>query len=175
MTMMNKVITKRLLLQPLTHAQLLQYIKNDGSLETELQINPSERVISADLQEALEQTILPNVADPLKNYLFNSLWTIILTSENRMVGDLCFIGEPNAAGEIEIGYGIYEADKGKGYMTEAVGAMVQWAGQRPDIQDIIASTEKSNPASSAVLVKNKFVNDGETGSLLQWRRVLNDK
>ncbi len=172
---MNKITTERLLLQPLTHAQLLQYIENDGSLEAALQINPSERVISADLQEALEQTIVPNVADPLKNYVFNSLWTIILKSENRMVGDLCFIGEPNAAGEIEIGYGTYEADKGKGYMTEAVGGMVLWAGQQPEIQAIIASTEKSNPSSSAVLQKNNFVNDGETETLFQWRRVLNDK
>ncbi len=171
---MNKITTERLLLQPLTHDQLLQYTKNDGSLEAALQINPSERTISADLQEALEQTILPNVADPRNNYVFNTLWTIILKSENTMVGDLCFVGEPNAAGEIEIGYGTYEKYRKKGLMTEAVGAMIEWAKQQPGVRDIIASTEKNNPASSAVLVKNKFVNDGETERLLQWRRSLND-
>lgn len=169
------ITTERLIIMPLTYEQLLQYIQNDGSLDAALQLNLTAREISDDLKEALEQTIVLNVADPLKNYLFNSLWTIILKSENRMVGDLCFIGAPNAAGEIEIGYGTYEADKGKGYMTEAVGGMVQWAEQQPEIQAIIASTEKSNPASSAVLQKNNFVNDGETETLFQWRRVLNDE
>ncbi len=172
---MNKINTERLLLQPLTHAQLLQYIKNDGSLEAALHINPSERVISADLQEALEQTIVPNVADPLKNYVFNSLWTIILKTENRMVGDLCFVGEPNAAGEIEIGYGTYEAERGKGYMTEAVSGMLQWAMRQPEVRAIIASTEKDNPASSSVLQKNNFIQAGETDTLFQWRRDLNDE
>lgn len=172
---MNKINTERLLLQPLTHAQLLQYIKNDGSLEAALHINPSERTISADLKEALEQTIVPNVADPLKNYVFNSLWTIILKTENRMVGDLCFVGEPNAAGEIEIGYGTYEAERGKGYMTEAVDGMVQWAMRQPEVRAIIASTEKDNPASSSVLQKNNFIQTGETDTLFQWRRNLNDE
>lgn len=169
---MNKITTERLLLQPLTHDQLLQYTKNDGSLEAALQINPSERTISADLQEALEQTILPNVADPRNNYVFNTLWTIILKPENTMVGDLCFVGEPNEAGEIEIGYGTYEKYRKKGLMTEAVGAMIEWAKQQPGVRAIVASTEKNNPASSAVLVKNKFVNDGETGRVFQWKRVI---
>lgn len=172
---MHKITTERLILQPLTHDQLLLYIRNDGSLEAALHLHPSERVISAELQEALEETIVPNVADPLKNYVFNSLWTVILKSENRMVGDLCFVGEPDAAGEVEIGYGTYEAERGKGYMTEAVGGMLEWAGQQPEIQAIIASTEKNNPASSAVLQKNNFARAGETETLLQWRRKLNDE
>lgn len=169
---MNKITTERLLLQPLTHDQLLQYTKNDGSLEAALQINRSERTISADLQEALEQTILPNVANPLKNYVFNSLWTLILKSENRMVGDFCFVGEPNDAGEIEIGYGTYEADRGNGYMTEAVGSVLKWAEKQPGVQSVIAITEKNNPASSAVLQKNNFTKTGETETMFQWRRSL---
>ena len=163
------ITTERLLLQPLTHEQLLQYIKNDGALEAALQLNPSGRIISEELKEALEQTIVPNVADSHKNYLFNTLWTMILTSENKMVGDLCFVGEPNAAGEIEIGYGTYDEHRKKGYMTEAVGGMVRWAAQQPGVRAIIASTEKNNPASSSVLQKNNFVKSGETETLLQWR------
>lgn len=60
-----------------------------------------------ELKEALEQTILPNVADHTKNYLYSTLWTAISKAENKMIGDLCIVGEPNAAGEIEIGYGTY--------------------------------------------------------------------
>ena len=100
--------TPRLILIPLTYDQLLKYIRCDHSLEAELNLQPSSRKISTELKEALEQTILPNVADPNKNYLYSTLWTAVLKEENSMVGDLCIIGEPNAAGEIEIGYGVYD-------------------------------------------------------------------
>jgi len=100
--------TKRLILKPLTHPQLLKYLKLDNSLEMDLNLKTTSRAISAELREALEQTILPNVADTNKNYLFSTLWTVISKEENKMVGDLCFIGEPNTDGEIEIGYGTYD-------------------------------------------------------------------
>lgn len=38
--------TERLNLVPLTHAQLLKYIKADNSLEEELHLNPTTRQIS---------------------------------------------------------------------------------------------------------------------------------
>ena len=62
-----------------------------------------------------------------RTYLFSTLWTIILKEENKMVGDLCFVGEPDAEGEIEIGYGTYDEFRKRGYMTEAVNGMINWA------------------------------------------------
>lgn len=99
--------TERLILKPLSYLQLLKYIKADNSLETELNLSETSRTISPELKEALEQTILPHVADIRKNYLYSTLWTVISKADNKMVGDLCFIGEPNANGEVEIGYGTY--------------------------------------------------------------------
>lgn len=65
--------TKRLFIKPLTFDQLIKYLKNDNSLEDELNLNPTSRAIPNELKEAIEQTILPNVADSSKNYLFNPL------------------------------------------------------------------------------------------------------
>jgi RimJ/RimL family protein N-acetyltransferase len=161
--------TERLILIPLTHGQLIKYVKLDNSLETELNLNETSRTISPELMEALEQTILPNVADPNKNYLFSTLWTVILKKENKMVGDLCFVGEPNEEGEVEIGYGTYEEFRKRGFMTEAVGAMIKWAGKQPGIRSIIASTMKSNIDSFSVLEKNNFIKSGETETLYNWR------
>jgi len=160
--------TKRLTKKPLTYGQLVKYIRNDNSLETELHLNPTSRSISPDLKEALEQTILPAVADTNKNYLFSTLWTIILKSENKMVGDLCFVGEPNADGEIEIGYGTYEEFQGKGFMTEAVGGMIAWAKKQTGVKSIIAPTDKSNFSSCSVLIKNNFIKIGETKTMFSW-------
>lgn len=164
--------TERFRIQPLTYDQLEKYIRNDNSLETELHLNPTFRSISPELKEALEQTILPAVADSTKNYLFSTLWTIIVKSENKMVGDLCFVGEPNADGEIEIGYGTYEEFQGKGFMTEAVGGMIKWAENQRSIKSINAGTEKTNIASYTVLLKNNFIKVEENETLFRWRLVL---
>ena len=161
--------TKRLILKPLTHEQLIKYIRLDNSLETELNLNESSRTISPELKEALIQTILPNVADISKNYLFSTLWTVILKGENKMVGDLCFVGEPNIEGEVEIGYGTYEEFRKRGFMTEAVAGMIKWAEKQPNIRSIIASTEKSNIDSFSILERNNFIKSGETETIYNWR------
>lgn len=164
--------TNRLLIQPLTYNQLLKYVRNDGSLEEELNLNKASTVISAELKEALEHTILPNVADADKNYLYSTLWTVIFKEQRRMVGDLCFFGEPNAAGEIEIGYGTYEEYRNRGFMTEAIGVMTTWAASQPNVKSIIAASDKRNIASSSVLERNSFAKYGETETLFSWRLKL---
>lgn len=164
--------TKRLLLVPLTYDQLILYIRADNSLEKELSLNESARTIPPDLKEALEGTILPNMADPQKNYLYSTLWTLISKAENKMVGDLCFFGEPNQEGEIEIGYGTYDGFQNKGYMTEAVGGMIEWAKTQPGIRTITAGTEKNNSASFKVLEKNGFKKYGENETLFSWRFTI---
>lgn len=164
--------TPQLLIKPLNYEQLLKYIRNDNSLEKELNLSVTFREIPPELTEALEQTILPAVADNTRNYLYSTLWTIILKDQDKMIGDLCFVGEPNESGEVEIGYGTYKAFQGKGYMTEAVGGMIRWALEQPEIKAIVASTDKTNTASYSVLIKNGFIKSGENQDLFHWRLQL---
>ena len=164
--------TKRLLIKPLTYSQLVKYIKADNSLEAELNLYESSRKISPELKEAFEQTILPNVADITKDYLYSTLWTAISKDANKMVGDICIVGEPNVNGEIEIGYGTYDEFQKKGFMTEAVGGMISWAKSQPKVFSIIASTEKENIASFTILLKNNFIKIGETETLFNWKLTI---
>jgi len=161
--------TARLILKPLTCDQLVKYIKADNSLEIELNLKETSRTISPELKEAFEQTILPNVADTTKDYLYSTLWTAISKDANKMVGDICIVGEPNSDGEIEIGYGTYEEFQNQGFMTEAVGGMITWAKSQPKIFSIIASTEKENIGSFTILLKNNFLKIGETETLFNWK------
>ena len=161
--------TERLIIKPLSYEQLKKYIRLDNSLETELNLNETSRTISPELKEALEQTILPNVADTSKNYLFSTLWTVISKEENKMVGDLCFVGEPNTEGEVEIGYGTYEEFRKRGFMTEAVAGIIKWAEKQPNIRSIIASTDKSNIDSYSILERNNFIISGESETHYNWR------
>jgi dihydrofolate reductase/RimJ/RimL family protein N-acetyltransferase len=167
--------TKRLILKPLTYEQLVKYAKCEYSLEAELNLNKSSRTISAELKEALENTILPNVADKTKNYLYNTIWTAISKANNEMVGDLCIVGEPNAEGEIEIGYGTYDEFQGKGFMTEIVGGIIAWARKQPLVKSIIASTDKNNTASFKVLQNNNFVKTQETETSFNWKLKMDKR
>ena len=164
--------TNRLILKPLTYQQLQKYCTNDTSLELELELQPIPREISLELKEALEQVILPAVADTSKNYLYYTLWTIILKKSNQLVGDLCFVGEPTPEGEVEIGYGTYEPFRKRGYMTEAVQGMLTWVRQQPLLTTVIASTNKDNIASHSVLEKNNFHKIDENETLFYWQLLI---
>lgn len=166
--------TTRLVIKPLTYKQLLKYVKCDHSLEAELNLNETSRTISAELKEALEQTILPNVADKTKDYLYSTLWTGISKAENKMIGDLCIVGEPNSKGEIEIGYATHDEFQGKGFMTEIVGGIIEWAKKQYIVHAITASTDKTNIASFKVLEKNNFIKIGETETLYHWKLQIKE-
>jgi len=140
----------------------------DNSLEEELNLGSTSREISDELKEALEQAILPNVADLSKNYLYSTIWTAISKAENKMVGDICMYGEPNETGEVEIGYGTYNEFQNKGFMTETVKGMLGWLKMQEKVKKVCASTEKTNVASFRVLEKNNFIKVGETDNLFTW-------
>lgn len=168
----HSIETADLYLRPLNQNQLLQYIRMDPELEKGWNLNPVHRDISTELKEALEDTILPSVADKTKNYLFSTLWVVIRKDLNQMVAALCFKGEPNHLGEIEIGYGTFDLFQGRGYMTQAVAAIIPWAAQQSSVVSITAETEKSNQASIVVLEKNQFTQVNELGSKCYWKLNL---
>ncbi len=161
--------TQRLRIIPLTKEQLVNYSTPDYSLENSLNVNLIPRIVPEFLANVINNKILPSVSNPSKNYLYYTFWTIIAKQENIMVADCCFKGEPNENGEIEIGYGTYPAFEGKGFMTEAVGAMVRWAFEQPNVQAVIAQTDPSNIASQKILQKNNFVQYGQTTENILWR------
>lgn len=164
--------TDRLILHPLTHNQLLKYVRNDNSLEKELKLKSGKNVISNELEQAIRETILPNVIDSNKNYLYNTLWSIISKADEKLIGDLCFVGEPDANGEIEIGYRTYQEFRNKGYMTEAIARLIRWIATQPEVKIITASTEVENIASYSILKKNNFIKIAEGEGMFTWKLSL---
>lgn len=164
--------TPRFRLMPLTYDQMQLYVANDYSLEKVLGLNLTMRMIDDSFAEIIVNRILPGLAEKGDKYLYHTLWTVVLIAENRMVADISIKGEPNDAGEVEIGYGTYDAFQGRGYMTEAVGGIVNWLRTEPLVKAVIASTLKDNFASIRVLEKNGFVKTGETDDSFDWKLVL---
>ena len=98
-----------------------------------------------------------------ENYIWYTLWFMELKdSENEIIGTLSFKGIDDK-GIVEIGYGINEGYENKGYMTEAVRAIVKWASEQPNVNHIEAEAEECNFASIRVLEKSNFVPNGKVG------------
>ena len=92
-----------------------------------------------------------------------AVWNIELNDESKtVVGNLSFKGL-GADGILEIGYGMNGGYEGKGFMTEAVSAVVKWAVAQKGVKLIEAETAASNTASKRVLTKAGFVPNGKIG------------
>lgn len=114
---------------------------------------------------------IDNIMKDEKNYLFYTYWVIVRKEDDMLLGDIGFKGIPGGNGEIEVGYGIDDEYRGKGYMTEALKAMIGWAFEQSIIPvvSVIASTDKDNIASQKVLIKNGMSIYGEDEKYLWWK------
>lgn len=90
-----------------------------------------------------------------------AIWMIEL-KDGTHIGELCFKGISDE-GIAEIGYGIAEEYRCRGYATEAVSALGDWALEQTGAECITAEVEESNIASQKVLKKAGFTPTGETG------------
>ena len=139
-------------------------------------IETSRLKIYAASQEQMEMFIAAQTVDILKaaytemldgcllhpnQWEWYAIWMIELKNGTH-IGELCFKGI-NEKGAAEIGYGIAEDYQGRGYATEAVTALTDWALMQPCVMRVMAETEESNIASQKVLNKAGFMPTGEMG------------
>ena len=90
-----------------------------------------------------------------------AIWMIEL-KDGTHIGELCFKGL-YADGIAESGYGISEEYQNKGYATEAVKGVLEWAFSRPEVTAVEAETNPDNTASKRVLEKCGFALNGVIG------------
>ncbi len=160
--------TRRLLLVPLTLSQLQLYLTDLPELERKLGLPISRKVITERVQRAIQMKIEKMVELEEALHPWQTYWLIVISGENVGAGLAGFKGVPDAGGSTEIGYGIDPAHQNKGYMTEAVKALVNWAFQHPFCKTITA-TEVKNPASRRLLEKLDAHLVEETGEASTWR------
>ena len=112
-----------------------------------------------------------NMEDEPRAWLFGTYWQMVQKGTDAIVGELGFKGPP-VKSEIEIGYGMQEPFRNRGYMTEAVCALCQFAFSQNDypVQRVVAATEKNNFASQRVLEKSGFAQVRRQGRLLVWHK-----
>ena len=94
-------------------------------------------------------------------------WLVVIKEENVGAGMLGFKGYPDDKGSTEIGYGIAPAYQNRGYMSEAVKALIDWAFSH-DYCKVITATEVENPASNRLLEKVGAHLVGKTETSASW-------
>ncbi|MBU7595395.1 GNAT family N-acetyltransferase [Metabacillus halosaccharovorans] len=99
------------------------------------------------------------------------VWLVFSQTDQQLIGDIGFKGKP-VDGVVEVGYGISPDEQNKGYATEAVEALVNWAFQTGKVNKIVAETLITNEASIRVLEK-LFMNKVEQDEhMVYWEKHI---
>ena len=168
--------TQRLTLLPLSLDQLRLHIADNAQLEASLGLLPGHRQVDAYLLSVITHFTVPRLKDPATNPLYHTIWIAIDRTTRQIVADAKFKGEPDEDdATVEIGYGTYPAFQGRGYMTEMVGGLLQWASQQPGIERVVADTDVNNRASQRVLEKNGFTQFTTVDNMVWWTYTFGDE
>ena len=165
--------TEKLKLIPLDAQNFRWSIEDRRKMERNLGVKITDTELEEPVKKAM-RTSLKMVLENKKDYLWFTSWEIVLKKEldkkeNRIIGGLCFKGCPDEKGRVEIGYGMQNEYRCKGYMTEAVKELINWAFSFNHVTEVIAETEKDNLPSYRVLEKAGMQKYQENEKMLWWR------
>ena len=86
---------------------------------------------------------------------------ISLRSEGMLIGDIGFHSAPitlpaPSPKSVELGYGVLEPWRRRGFAQEAIEAMIQWACDRHEVHRFVLSISPENQPSQALAAKLDF-------------------
>jgi RimJ/RimL family protein N-acetyltransferase len=95
-------------------------------------------------------------------------YQVIRRADDHVIGDVGFMGPPDATGAVNVGCAITEGARGQGYATEALSALLEWARGQSGLTCVLADTTRSNLASRRLLERVGLHRIGEDGELLYY-------
>src|SRR5919197_1739626 len=95
-------------------------------------------------------------------------YQVIRRADGHVIGDVGFMGPPDATGAVSVGCAITEDARGQGYATEAMAALLAWAREQSGLTCVLADTTRSNLASQRLLERVGLHRVGEDGELLYY-------
>ena len=135
--------------------ELKSYATNPVKFAKEYHFKTREKKLSPELLDLINSSFLPNVNDPSKKYMFHTLWLMIDKKSRAIVGSFCFHDEPEN-GTVEIGYGVNEEFRNRGFMTETLVCLIKWMPNQMEVTSVIVETDNDNQASIKTLEKSGF-------------------
>ncbi len=170
--MNNSIFTARLQLIPLNQQQLELVLQNIEALETSLKTPLMREFLTERASRAIRMKIDKMQKADASRHDWLTYWLVVVREEQMGAGMLGFKGFPDGNGSTEIGYGLDPAYQGKGYMSEAIQALIDWAFTHPFCK-VITATEVENPASKHLLERlgARLVSASEHSTSWEIRKV----
>lgn len=166
---LKKIITDRLYLIPFTIEICEELLQGNTAILSQYGLKPSIDWPDEDMLETLPR-IITNLEKVTAPSGFES-WMIIKKENDTIIGDIGFKGVPNLGSAVDIGYGITLNERRKGYASEAIAGLIQWAFSQPSVKLITAQSLLDNTGSAKILEKQGFKKTGILGEFIQWRLV----
>src|SRR5690348_6893076 len=101
-------------------------------------------------------------------------WYIVQVRPSVLVGSIGFAGRPDGDGTVECGYSLMPKFQRKGYATEAMGGLIDWAFSHPEVRRIRARAPRQEPAAIRVLEDNGLSHVGDEPDLLRFELARPD-
>lgn len=83
---------------------------------------------------------------------------VVRREDGVVIGEIGFVGAPQG-GAVMIGYAIVPEARRRGYATEAIVAVTEWALGRPGVEHVRAQTLPDNEPSIRALLRAGFEED----------------
>lgn len=166
---MVKLRTQRLYLIALNRDQIDLALHNVDALARELNITITPGTFSEESRQAMtiKLTRMDYVDSSLHEWF---TYFLLINAADRVAVGVCgFKGMPNAIGSVELGYAAHPNHRNRGYMTEAVSALIEWAFTHENCVVVTAETLRENIASQRVLQKAGMTFDRAVDQMLYWK------
>ena len=143
--------TERLLLRQLSESdkEQLFLLRSDDVINRYLDRPPCK---SLDDAISFVKTINENIKKKDSFY-----WAIALTKSNKLIGTIGLFNFSDDLKRCEIGYELLNEYQGKGYMSETIKKIIDFAMKTLGVKTIEAFTHKDNQSSTKLLERFNFV------------------
>ena len=155
------IVTPRLdlYLIPIPELLMLHEDPDNPSLLADREFTNPHQELSREHSGPLRWRVPQVKADPSANVWF--IRWIVLRSTKEVVGSISFHSPPDDEGIIEIGFGISQACRNKGYGTEALLGMWTWVIDQPGVKILRYTVSPTNLPSMAIISKFGFTHVGQ--------------
>jgi len=140
--------TERLLLRPLsdTDAEAIFMLRSDDIVNRFL-----DRPKAKSHKDAIEF-----ISKILNTTDGSHYWALALADSNQLIGTICLWNLSDDKSSVEIGFEQMSAYQGKGFMTEALSAVIKYAFENLGFKTICGYTVRKNIASINLLMRSRF-------------------
>lgn len=163
---LQPITTERLILRPFTLEICKELLANEFKTIERLGLQCGKNWPDQDMLETL-----PKIAKNLSYFKYPSgyeSWMIIKAETHEIIGDIGFKGYKFIDDSCDLGYGIIESERLKGYAVEAAIGLIQWVFGNESLKRITAACAHENEGSARLLSKLEFKEFDRCEEFIYW-------